>query len=369
MKKIIVFVLVMIIFSLPTAAADEIYSEQYEISGADELKYALDKETQAFFEENGLEISGYDWVNKLSRENVFSHLLSLIRGKVKNPLSSCAMIICIILITAAVTSFGDENGKYTAALYAAALAITAIIASDIWKSVCAATSAVKGSATFMLSFIPVFAGTVALSGGSISAVSMSALLLGAAETVSFAASFLVLPLMGGYLALSICSGVSPILEGSDITELVKKMAVWAISFISTLFVGILGIQTAVNSSADTLAMKSAKFIIGTSVPIAGPALSEAASTISASLSLLKSSIGIYGVVAVAVIFIPVIAELIIWRAVMLACSSVSSLFSLPKISALLKAVDSMLSLLLGITLLVGSMFIISLTVTVTGVKV
>lgn len=39
-------------------------------------------------------------------------------------------------------------------------------------------------------------------------------------------------------------------------------------------------------------------------------------------------------------------------------------FSLPQISGLLKAVDSMMSVLLGIILMVGAMFVISLAVVV-----
>jgi len=44
------------------------------------------------------------------------------------------------------------------------------------------------------------------------------------------------------------------------------------------------------------------------------------------------------------------------------------LFSLPKITGILRAVDSMLSLLLGVVLMVGGMFIISLTVVITAGK-
>ena len=99
---------------------------------------------------------------------------------------------------------------------------------------------------------------------------------------------------------------------------------------------------------------------------AGAALSEAVSTISASVMLLRSSIGIYGVVALAAIFLPTLTELLLWRATLMITSSAASLFSLEKISGILKAVDTMLSVLVGILLLVAGMFIISLTVVITA---
>lgn len=133
----------------------------------------------------------------------------------------------------------------------------------------------KGLSVFMLGFIPVFAVIVAASGGAVTSASMSTLLLTAAQGVSYISSFAVLPLMGGYLAVSIGSSVSPLMQRSGIAETVKKLALWITAFISTVFAGILSIQTAVNSSADTLTAKTARFIIGSSVPVAGGVLSEA----------------------------------------------------------------------------------------------
>lgn len=368
MKRIITFLLLCLILTLPVSAEVDSYSRHYENIGAEELIDALDQNVKEFMQQNGIDLADSDWVNKISPVNIFSHIWRLLSGGIKTPLSSGGAIIGIILITAALTSFGTD-GRFEAAVYAAVLAVCAIIAGDIWQSVSAAVSAVKGSSTFMASFVPVFAVTVSLSGGAVTSASMSALLLGACEIVSFAASFAVLPLMGGYLALSISSGVSPLIAQSGVTESIKKVSMWILSLASTLFIGILSIQTAVNAAADSVTLRTAKFILGTSVPVAGGVLSEAVSTISASVGLLRSSLGIYGVVALVVMFLPIILELILWRIALMLCVSVSSMFSLTKISGILKAVDSMLSVLIGIILLVGGMFIISLTVVVTVGKI
>ncbi len=364
MKRVIVFILLMLVFSIPVSAEEDTYYTQYQNVGAEQLQESLSDNVREFFSENDIDPADYNWVNKLTVKSIFSHIFTLFTGGIKTPLTAGATLLGIILVTAALTSFGMSE-RFEAAVYAAILAVSAVIAADIWQSVSVAVNAVKGSSTFMLSFIPVFAATVALSGGTVTAASMSGLLLGACEFVSYCASFAVLPLMGGYLALSISSGVSPLIGQSGIVESVKKISMWILSLASTLFIGILGIQTAVNAAADSVTLRTAKFILGTSVPVAGGVLSEAVSTISASVGLLRSSIGIYGVVAIAAIFLPVIAELLLWRVVLILCSGVSDIFSLPKISGILKAVDAMLSVLVGIILLVAGMFIISLTVVVT----
>ena len=233
----------------------------------------------------------------------------------------------------------------------------------------ASANAMRGCTVFMTSFVPVFAAVVASSGAAVTAVSMSSLLLGATQVVSYISNFAVMPLMSGYLSISIAAGVSPILNKSGIADGIKKVSFWIMALLTTVFVGILSIQTAVAASAETLTVRTAKFLIGSSVPVAGTALAEALTTVTASVGLLKSSVGIYGVVACVVIFLPLLAELFMWRVVLNITSAVSDLFSVGKISLLLRSVDSVLAVLMGIILLTLAMFVISLAVVITAGKV
>ena len=376
MKKVrmlILFLIFAALFTISVSAAEsespeEFYAEQYKNSGAEDLENTLPDSAKDYFSEHGIDPSDYNWVNSLSAESVFKHILTFITSGAKAPLNTGAVIIAIILISAALTSAEIKSSAMTAAIYASAAASAAVIAVPVSSVINTSVNALRGIGVFMLSFIPVFAVIVAASGATVTAASMSALLLAAAETVSYISSFIVLPLMGGYLTLSLSSAISPLIKKSGIAETVKKLAFWIMAFISAVFVGILGIQTAVNSSADTLVSKTAKFIIGSSIPVAGGILSEAMNTVTASMGLLKSSIGIYGALACEVTLLPLVIELLIWRAVLLISSSVSEIFSLGGIAGLLRAIDSMLSVLIGIILLVGAMFVISLAAVVTGVR-
>ncbi len=366
MKKIIVFIALICLLAVPAYAQDS-YITQYENVGADTLDDSLDEQTRDFFYENGIDAKNPTWVSKLTSGNVLAHIWQFITSGAKAPFKTGVLVASIIFLSAALTAFGTTP-RFETAIYAAVLSIGALIATDIWQSVATAVNAVKGCSAFMLSFVPVFASALALSGKTVTAPAMSALLLGAAEAVSFIASFTVLPLMGGYLALSISSGVSPLINSSGLVESVKKVSMWILSLLSTLFIGILGIQTAVNSAADSVTLRTAKFILGTSVPVAGGVLSEAVSTISTSMGLLKSSVGIYGVAALIFMLLPIVIELILWRFALMLNISLGEVFSLPKITGILKAVDAMLSVLLGVVLMVGGMFIISLSVVVMASK-
>ena len=259
MKKVrmlILFLIFAALFTISVSAAEsespeEFYAEQYKNSGAEDLENSLPDSAKDYFSEHGIDPSDYNWVNSLSAESVFKHILTFITSGAKAPLNTGAVIIAIILISAALTSAEIKSSAMTAAIYASAAASAAVIAVPVSSVINTSVNALRGIGVFMLSFIPVFAVIVAASGATVTAASMSALLLAATETVSYISSFIVLPLMGGYLTLSLSSAVSPLIKKSGITETVKKLAFWIMAFISAVFVGILGIQTAVNSSADT----------------------------------------------------------------------------------------------------------------------
>ncbi len=373
-KKLIFIIAFLLLFSINALAeeensAKEFYNNQYKNSGADELDSALPQQTREFLNQNGITPEDSEFVNRLTVENVFSHIWSFIRSGAKTPLVSGTGILAIALLSAAIGSMDAWGGSSATVKYATALSAAALISAPALSVISACINAMKGCSTFMLSFVPIYAVVVASSGGALTAVSMSTLLLTAAQAISYISSFVVVPLLGGYMAISFASAVSPIVSQSGIAEGIKKISFWIMSLMTTIFVGILSIQTAVNASADTLSLKTAKFIVGSAVPVAGTALSEALTTVTASMGLLRSSVGVYGVIACCAIFLPLLAELLIWRIMLTVTSSVSDLFSAGELSSLLRSVDTVMSVMTGIILLTCAMFVISLSVTLTSGKV
>ena len=314
MKIIVSVLIMMMIFSVNALAqesGENLYSEQYGISGAEELNSKLPDETKDFLDKNGISPSSPDWVGKLTDKNVFRHIFDFVVKGAHTPIKAGVSVLGIVIIGATINYFTEGSATAMSSTFAVSLSVLGVLMGNIWATVSAAVAVIKGSATFMLSFVPIFASIVALSGGAVTSVSMGVLLIGAAQLVVSMASGVILPMMGGYLGIGICESVSPLIGKSGIGDSVKKISMWLLSFVSTVFTGILGIQTVVNASADSLSLKTAKFIIGTSVPVAGATISEAISTVSASLSTLRASVGIYGVFALGLIMLPIVFELIL----------------------------------------------------------
>lgn len=366
-KIFLIFALVLLFPFNVSAESNDFYEKQYEISGIENIEEHLPEDAKEYITENEIIPDSEALTETLKPENVFAHIWNFIKSGAKTPITSGLGILGVIIISSAIEGWG-ETASASAVRYATVISAVSVIAFPVSSVITAGVEAMKGCAVFMTAFVPIFAAVTAASGNPVTSASMSALLLGAAQAVSFIANFIVIPLMGGYLAITIASSVSPVVSNSGIADGIKKLSFWIMSLTSTVFIGILSIQTALGASSDGLSVRTAKFIIGSSVPVAGTVLSEALTTVTAAMGTLKASVGIYGVIACAVIFLPILAELFLWRLVLMVTDSVSSLFSLGKISLVIKGIDSVMAVLIGIILLILAVFIISLTIVVGAIK-
>ena len=361
-KTVVILIILLFLFAMPVSAED-FYRQQLESSGFSAVEDSLPDTVREYFKENGIDAENPDWIENLSTANVFKTVFGFIKSGGKEPVRSFAEILCIIIAAAAVSAFCREESSTTAALnYIFSVIICLTVMRHISETVIAAASAIKGTGTFMLSFVPVFGGILLLGGGTATSAASTALLLSAAELIVQAAAFLIVPLMSAYLGVGVASGVSPLIKNTALHETVKKAAMWILGFVFTAFTGLLSMQTTISAAADTFGTKTVKFMVNSFVPVAGSALSEAVTTVSASVTLLKSSVGIYAVLAVVLILLPVIIELLLWRLALMLAGTVSGMFALPRAPDILKAVDSVLAVLIGIILFIGAVFIISLAI-------
>lgn len=364
MKKIIMILVLIFVFAIPVSAEGTFLKD----SDSEKLIEALPQDAKDYMEENEIDASKSDWIKNLNFSSVLKDIWNILKSKVTTPFATMSLMIGVVLLSSSLTVIGNSNSSKTTGF--AVTAVSAVlIATPIFNVVNSACEIMQTASVFMTAFVPVFATVVVANGQAVTGTSMGALLLGASQVVELVGTHLVIPLMCGYLSISIVSSVSPILSKTTLAESIKKLSFWIMSFFTTVFLGILSIQTVINASADSLSIRTAKFVIGSSVPMAGTVLAEALTTVTASLGVLKTTVAIYGVIACVVIFLPLLVELVLWRICLNVTSIVSDVLSVANISKLVKSVDMAVSVLCGIILLSMALFVISLSVVVSVSKV
>ena len=78
------------------------------------------------------------------------------------------------------------------------------------------------------------------------------------------------------------------------------------------------------------------------------------------LKLLGSNVAVYAILALCLLLLPVIIELLLWRLCMMVCAVCADILSLEKPAELLRSIDACVAFVMGVGILVGVLFSISI---------
>ena len=103
-----------------------------------------------------------------------------------------------------------------------------------------------------------------------------------------------------YFFLAICAAEAAL--ASELLTEIREFIGWLISkslrIIVYIFLGFLSITGVISGAADAAAIRATKATLSGMVPVVGGIISDASETLLASASILKSSIGIFGLIVI-----------------------------------------------------------------------
>lgn len=360
-KKILIVIFLIALILIPVCAlAQEEYNEEEYIQTLEQFDLSfleeLDEDTYKVLDELGLTDFDYNKIIDFSFSDIADYLKEMIADGVKKPLYSCGIILLIIILSSFFQGFRESvNDSEMISLLStvSALVIAVLLVSQLKYSISSACAAISVCADFIFAFVPAFCIIVATTGNTVTAFSTNTLLLSLAQALNFISENIFLPLSNCFLAIGICSGIRSELNLQQLIYNLKKYLTTAISVCATAFVSILSIKTAVSARADAIGLRSMRFAINSVVPVIGGAISEGLLSIQAYSSLIKSSVGIVGIIAVLTVFVPPVLNVSFWRLFLSLCRTVSDIFNDRSVSSVLKAFED--SLLIMNVILILSM--------------
>lgn len=327
-----------------TAFGEEITNEnEYDsfLSNYDLSSFEyLDEETYDFLNEAGFLDFNYEKLINISFSDFKTILTDSVKKSVKTPFQSTLVILVFIILSALFNNLKSSvNDNESSSLYStvSALVISIILCSELKNTVAVACTSISVCSDFMYAFAPAFCVIAACSGNAVSSLSTNAMLLFLAQVLNYISANIFIPLSNAFLALGICSGIRSDLNLSGIITMLKKYITTAISVCSAAFVSVLSIKTAVASRADALGLRSVRFAINSVVPVIGSAISEGLLSIQSYSSLIKSGVGIVGIIAVGLVFLPSIIQVAFWRFFLNFSSVIAETFCDKSVSSVIKA--------------------------------
>lgn len=360
LTRILTAVLFILCFSAITVSAEDYADSLIEASGADELYSSLSEDTAELFRETGIDGLSFDSIFSVTPQKIISLFKKLITGGIEAPTKSLVRLIAVTVLLSICECFMPDDGQLKPVTEAAGALLCIIsVASPLTTAISSSVASITVSGKFMLGLIPVLAGIITAAGNPALAFSFRSIAFSTAQVISGISANQITPLVGAVLSLDIVGALMPSFRLSSITELIKKTLTAVLSFAATLFVSFLGLKSALANAADTVASRGIRLAISTAVPVVGGALSEAYSGVVGSLVLARSTVGIFGIAAIALINLPSCIQLLFWIFALRLGAAAGELFGQQGTADILKSIASAITLLNVVLLFNAVLFIIS----------
>ena len=173
-----------------------------------------------------------------------------------------------------------------------------------------ARSAIANLSSFMLAMLPAMVGLLLGTGAATSAGLLQPAMVGAIETVGVAVRAVVFPLALLAAVLDLVGAFAPSFRLSGLSGLMRHVSVGFMGLLLTGFLGVVGVLGAAGGIADGVALRAGKYAVKAFVPVVGSMLSDAAELVLTSGLLLRSGLGLIGLVTVALLVaVPVLKML------------------------------------------------------------
>ena len=251
---------------------DDVYDEQFSLSGAEELFDSLPENTKKSLAKIGINSVNYDNLTRLDFRIVLSEVASVVSKTARTPVSAAASCIGIMLLCSMTEGFNSTLSKRNLSVTMTALG-TLCICTAVSVPLCTLigriTELLNGVSGFMLLYVPILSGLMITSGKEVTGASFYTMMMTSAQGVSYVVSKIISPVMNVFLALTIASSISPRMNLSSFCDSIYKTAKWLITLVLSIFVTVISLQTVITSSMDNVSKRTLRFAMSSFVPVVG----------------------------------------------------------------------------------------------------
>lgn len=335
------------------------YSEEFDYES---FLSELDGDTIHILSEIGITEISFESVFSVSFGKIFTALFNILEESLKEPLRFLLISTGVMMMTSLMSS-SVKNAQTVQLVGGGALALS--IAVPVARVVSGSFSVLEILGAFTTAFSGVLCSIISLSGGVISGIAYSSVTVFFNGMFSGLLSGFAKPVINSMCSLGFLSCFDVMGLTSRFSGIIKKIFLFLISFIGTVFSGLVTLKGVLSEGADNLATRSVRFVVGRSLPVVGGTVSETYSALISSLSLIKSTVGVFGIITVTVIVMPTLLRLIMWSLSIEISISLFEIYGLESSKGLFTALKDALVLLIATIIMVTTIFIVSVGVVIT----
>ncbi|WP_418852881.1 stage III sporulation protein AE [Ruminococcus sp.] len=371
MKKIMATVIIVlaVMFTPQGVYADseEQNNEYYDrlISEINEgLSFEDDEDVKTVLEDNNITLEDPSSAANISASDVIKHIFESFTAALRSPLIMLGKITAATMLCVLVRSMSAEGTVDKVFTLICVLTTVLVISDTVTDSLYSVKTSMEQMNSFMMSYIPIFS-SVATAGGSAAAgAGYYGVMLIICESAGILADTILVPFLSAVLAVTLVSAINPSLDLGSLAESVKKLVIWVLGIVMTLFTGLLSIQSFAGAAADNLSARAVKFAASSFIPVIGGSVSEAYSAVKGSIGVIRTSVGVIGVIIMSVIVAKPLLTLLAVKLAVWIGATINDIFGISNSGGLLKSINSVLSIGVSILAAYSIMFVISTSVVI-----
>lgn len=294
-----------------------------------------------------------------------------LRSSIQGSVRSAALLMAIVFLCSLADSLSElGNGVDKQAVRLAGAGGVALVAlSDMTSLIGLGRETIRQLSGFTTFLMPVMTTAAAAGGSAVSAPVKQAATLLFSNLLTNLINSVLMPMTLGYAAMCVASAA---IGGVRLQPLCKLLR-WAVTTMLTgiliVYTGYLTVSGAVATTADAAAVKAAQMAISGFVPLVGGILSDATGAVLSGASLLRNSIGIFGVIGVLgfclIPFMRLGVQFLLYKLI----AALSGLLSEHPVSSLIQELGSVFALVMGMTGACAMVVLLSLVSVISSVTV
>lgn len=283
---------------------------------------------------------------------LWSEAVTYVQTALRQRVSGAAVLLGVVLLCSMGESFfaaAESPGVPRYVSMAGAMAITLTAAGDFQQMMGLGVETLEELDVFAKALLPTLAAAVAAGGGAVTAGVRQVATVFFTNLLLTVIRRLLLPLLYGCIVAAAAEAMIPGHSLKKIGVGIRRGVTWALTATMLLFTGFLSLTGAASSAADALTLQMTRSAISAAVPVVGAILSDATGTVLAGAGMLKSAIGVFGMLAVLAIclapFLTMAVQYLLYKLAAFLAGAVTE----GPLGELIDALGSAFGLMLGMT--------------------
>lgn len=298
--------------------------------------------------------------NPLTPQSVLTSLTDALFGEVIRSKALLAEIMTIAAAAGLLKLMDRGGGVGEAAYFTSYTLMSAAVVKLLGETAGYGSEVIHSVCEFITVLAPVLMGLMAASGAVTSATAFSPILSGAVYLFTLAVDRLITPMIYMSAVLGIVGNISGRVQLGSFNRLLRSVSRWILTAIFTVFTSLCALYGFNAPVLDALGTKTAKFAIGTLVPVVGGLLADTMETVIGGTRILKNAVGSAGMICVVIITAAPVIKVWVVLFLLRLCAALSEPLCDKRMSSMLQDASESVGIIFSVMLTAVMLFLISI---------